>query len=363
MKNLLFFISGLGSGGAQRQIVELAIGFKSIGYNVRFLIYQKKWSEFYYQYIVSHGIEIDGIYEYNYLKRIYKIRKYIRSRNFDVVIAFLEAPSFIAELAGFPSRKWKLIVGERSADPAKRKLLKLRFFLQCHILADYIVANSYANINIVKKVAPIISKNKCKVIYNILDSEKNIINKSYHFLSHQYVNLVIASSHRYLKNLNGLIEGVLFMPVEQRNKLRINWFGSNKFDDSLDNGMRKIKKYGLDNIFFFHEETLDIYEYMKEADAIGLFSFFEGFPNAICEGLLLGKPVIVTRVSDIPLFIREDTNGFLCDANDPVTISKALLKLVESSSEQLGQMGNRNRQMGLELFNKDRILREYESLF
>lgn len=115
MKHLLFFISGLGSGGAQRQIVELAVGFKGMGYNVRFLIYQKKWSEFYYQYIVNHGIEIDGIYEDNYLKRIYKVRRYIRSHKFDVVIAFLEAPSFMAELSGFPSRKWKLIVGERSA--------------------------------------------------------------------------------------------------------------------------------------------------------------------------------------------------------------------------------------------------------
>ena len=70
MKHLLFFISGLGSGGAQRQIVELAVGFKGMGYNVRFLIYQKKWSEFYYQYIVNHGIEIDVIYEDNYFKRI-----------------------------------------------------------------------------------------------------------------------------------------------------------------------------------------------------------------------------------------------------------------------------------------------------
>ncbi len=42
MKNLLFFISGLGSGGAQRQIVELAVGFKGLGYNVRFFDISKK---------------------------------------------------------------------------------------------------------------------------------------------------------------------------------------------------------------------------------------------------------------------------------------------------------------------------------
>ena len=146
MKNLLFFINYLGSGGAQRQIVELAIGFKERGYNVRFLVYQKEYGDFYYDYLISRGIEIDGVYEKNYFKRILVIRRYLRSHNFDVLIAFLEVASFMSELAVLPSKKWKLIVGERSADPAKRKSIKLRFFLQCHILADYVVANSYANI-------------------------------------------------------------------------------------------------------------------------------------------------------------------------------------------------------------------------
>lgn len=363
MKNLLFFINYLGSGGAQRQIVELALGFKKRGYNVRFLIYQREHSEFYYNYLINRGIEIDGVFEKNYFKRILAVRKYLRTHNFDVLISFLEVASFMSEIATFPCRKWKLIVGERSADPAKSRSLKLRFFLQCHMLADYVVANSYTNINIVKKNAPIISTAKCKVIYNMLDGEKISPKKDFNFLSHDYVNLVVASSHRYLKNLNGLIEGVKLMPIEKRCKLHINWFGSNKFDDSLEKGMQKIEEYDLKEIFSFHNDTLDIYEYMKEADAIGLFSFFEGLPNAICEGLLLAKPVVVTRVSDIPLIIEEDKNGFLCDATAPVTISNALIKLVDSSPKKLKEMGERNRLLGLELFNNEKILSEYESLF
>ena len=102
---------------------------------------------------------------------------------------------------------------------------------------------------------------------------------------------------------------------------------------------------------------------MKKADAIGLFSYFEGLPNTICEGLLLGKPVVVTRVSDVPLMIKEDINGFLCDANDPISISKALSKLLDASAEQLRQMGLRNRTLGQSLFNKEKILDDYEALF
>ena len=51
MKKILFFINYLGSGGAQRQIVELAVGFKKRGYDVKFLIYQKEYGDFYYHYL------------------------------------------------------------------------------------------------------------------------------------------------------------------------------------------------------------------------------------------------------------------------------------------------------------------------
>ena len=363
MKNLLFFINYLGAGGAQRQIVELALGFKLRGYNVRFLVYHQEYGDFYSDYLRERGVEIDGVYEKNYFKRIFAIRRYLRTHHFDVLIAFLEVASFMSELATLPSKKWKLIVGERSADPAKRKSIKLRFFLQCHILADYIVANSYANINLVKKIAPIVSTKKCKVIYNMLDSVKIFPDDNFRFLSNKYVNIVVAASHRYLKNLDGLIEGVKLLSDDEKMRLRINWYGSNKFDDSLEKAQIKIHAYQLTDIFMFHKETLDIYHYMKEADAIGLFSFFEGLPNTVCEGLLLGKPVVVTKVSDVPLLIKEDVNGFLCDADNPVTISKALSKLLCSSVEKLAKIGERNRLLGMEMFNKDKILNDYEALF
>lgn len=363
MKNLLFFINYLGAGGAQRQIVELALGFKQRGYTVRFLVYQKEYGEFYSDYLKKRGVEIDGVYEKNYFKRVIAVRRYLRSHNFDVLIAFLEVASFMSELATLPTKKWKLIVGERSADPAKHKSIKLRFFLQCHTFADYVVANSYANIEMVKRIAPFVYRNKCKVIYNMLDSIKIAPDNNFHFLANDYVNLVVAASHRYLKNLNGLIEGIKLLSDKEKLKLRINWYGSNKFDDSLEKAKIKIQSYQLTDIFVFHKETLDIYNHMKKADAIGLFSYFEGLPNTICEGLLLGKPVVVTRVSDVPLMIKEDINGFLCDANDPISISKALSKLLDASAEQLRQMGLRNRTLGQSLFNKEKILDDYEALF
>ena len=363
MKKILFFINYLGSGGAQRQIVELAIGFKKREYDVSFLIYQKKYGDFYYQYLIEQGIAIDGVYESNYFKRIWKVRKYLRTHRFDILISFLEVASFMSEIATLPSKKWKLIVGERSADPAKFTSLKLRFFLQCHYLADYVVANSHANIEIVRKIAPRLSLNKCKVIYNSLDARKLEPDVSYKYLSRGFVNLVIASSHRFLKNLDGLIEAVNLLKPSEQNLLHITWYGSNNFDNSLNEGLKKIEVYKLNHLFTFHPATLDIYNHMREADAIGLFSHFEGLPNAICEALLLAKPVIVSTVSDLPLFIKEDVNGFLCDSKSSISISNALSKLINCPIQKLELMGKENRKLAKELFDTNKVLDEYEALF
>ena len=61
MKTILFFIDSLGSGGAQRQIVQLALGFKERNYKVSFLIYNKAASKFYYEYLRENEIWIDDI--------------------------------------------------------------------------------------------------------------------------------------------------------------------------------------------------------------------------------------------------------------------------------------------------------------
>lgn len=363
MKRILFIINTLGSGGAQRQMVELAIGYKQRGYDVLILEYYRKFSNYYEDYLAAHDVPIDDIEESNYLKRIWKFCRYIREYHPDVIIAFLEVSSFIAEMSSIMSHKWKLIVGERSADPAKKTSKRLRFFLHCHRFADAVVANSNANIDIIREVAPELPESKFHVIYNILDQTKFTIDPQFKFCTDKKRKLLIASSHRYLKNLNGLIEAVRLLPEDLQKQLTIDWYGHSKLDDSLIVNTKKVQDYGFEDIFHFHKDTLEIYEYMRQADAVGLFSYFEGFPNAVCEGMFLAKPIIATAVSDIPLMLHEDENAFLCQAESPQTIANALIKFIQSSPEQLEEMGQRNRKIAEHLFDKKTILDQYEALF
>lgn len=353
---ILCVIDSLGSGGAQRQLVSLAKGFKEKGHEVSFLVYHPQ--DFYKKELEEAGINITFIIEPNYAKRLFKMRKFIRAGKYDSVLSFLEAANFIATVSGFPYRKWKLVVGERSANPNIMKSFKLRFYRWFHVFADYVVANSHANLDIVRKINPLLSKKKCKVIYNAVEIPK----QSNVLPLNQKFRIVIGASHRTLKNLDGLIEAVNLLPVENKKKLIIDWYGEKNVDDSYSLGLKKIEKYNLLQNFDFHDPTTNLMNEVAHSNAIGLFSFYEGFPNFICEGMALNKPIICSPVSDLPKLLKDNINTFFCDPSQPQAIADSIIKLMDMKEDDIIKMCEENQAIVKKSFAKNQIVNEYLDL-
>lgn len=360
---ILCVIDYLGSGGSQRQIVELALGFKEMGNEVSFLTYYD--IRFYDQALTEHGISIHCIPEKKYLRRLWKLRKFIRSGNYDGVVSFLEGPSFICEAAGIPFRKWKLVVSEGSANPNIYKSARHIFYRWFHLFADFVVANSYANISIVRKVNPLLPKAKCRVVYNIIDFEKWKPRGDYFPRNDGKLNLLVVASHQSLKNLRGLVEALALLDDEERQKIQVNWYGDRLtepyFDQSLMEGQKRLVELNLNGMITFHPATNPILPKFQEADALGLFSYYEGFPNVVCEAMACAKPIVCSSVSDLPDLLSHDSN-LLCQASDPKSISQALRYLIHLSDEKLLALGLKNEAIAKELFQKEQNVVGYLQL-
>jgi glycosyltransferase involved in cell wall biosynthesis len=352
---ILCVIDSLGSGGAQRQLVQLAIGFKEKGHDVSFLIYHNLC--FFKHELDLHDINVKIIEDTNFLKRILKMRKYIRNLGVDGVISFLESPSFICELSGFPSRKWRLIVGERSADPRIFKSIKRLFYRWIHIFSDIIVTNSYANTKMIKKIVPFLLNKKTHVIYNLLDKNYWVPSKTYKPLKNGKIEVVVAASHIHYKNSIGLIEAVQRLSVLEKEKLRINWYGKIGDDNSFLEAKKLISLYNLDKVIKFHEPSTNMNSIYSHCDAVGLFSLLEGLPNTVCEGMITKKPVIASNVSDVPKLINIKEAIF--NPNDINEIKDSLSWLIGLEKEDLLKIGKKNRSNALTLFNKDTIINSY----
>lgn len=353
---ILFFIDSLGSGGAQRQLVNLAIVFKNKGFDVCCLTYYE--SDFYLKLLTDFDIPTTTLKCGNAFSRIIKCRSFIRKGRFDAVISFLETPSLINEIAGFPYHNWKVIVGERSAAPRILKSAKGRFLRFMHFGADYVVSNSNFNRDLIRKANPFLSENKCKVIYNLYDT-KTLIPKIDCIQHMDCFRLVIGASHQKLKNLKTLADAVSLLEPEKKNRLKIDWYGA-QINPCFKDSILYINQLNLQSVFTFYPPTKELYNKMAEADAVGLFSLYEGLPNTICEAMCMGKMVIASDVSDNRLLIRDE--NLLSNPLSPQEMAVSLSYLMNLSQEERENIEKDNRKFSEEHFSEEQIYKQYLQL-
>lgn len=357
-KKILCVIDYLCAGGAQRQLVNMSIEFKNLGYHVEFLVYHEH--DFFKSILDENEIKINLVKSSNYLTRLFGMRKFIRNFKPDIVLSFLEAASFISELSTLPFKNFKLIVGERNANPNILKSFKLKFYRQFHFLADYVVSNSSLNIEIVKRINPLLSYSKYKLIYNMVDFDKWKPSLTHEFLSDGKFKLVVLARYHTSKNLLGLLDAICLLEKKHRLNLRVDWYGE-VGDSSYDKGLEFIKNNGLTDTVNLHKESKNVLPIIQNADCVGLFSFYEGLPNAICESMSVGKPVMYSDVSDLPKIINNENYCFSPEKTNE--ISETLRYFTTLSADNLKNIGNNNRKIALDTFSKDHVVSSYVNLF
>ena len=99
---------------------------------------------------------------------------------------------------------------------------------------------------------------------------------------------------------------------------------------------------------------------MADSDAVGLFSTVEGLPNTICEGMTIGRPIVMSKVSDFDVLVSD--NGYLCDPNSIESIKDALVKLIETPSNELKAMGEKSKEKAQKLFSSAAITKQWTDL-
>lgn len=69
-----------------------------------------------------------------------------------------------------------------------------------------------------------------------------------------------------------------------------------------------------------------------------------GFPTKLGEYLATGKPVVVTKVGEIPLYLRDGDNAFLAEPGTPESFAKKLLE-VEADYVHALKIGEKGREL------------------
>lgn len=359
---ILFLIDSLGSGGAQRQVVTLSRHLITRGHKVSVLIYAE--GDFFEPQVRESGVRVIKLSATNYFKRICAVRKAIHQGGYDAVISFLNTPNFLNNLSAISChRKWKVITSERSNKEEMMCSRRGRIFGWFQRYSDAIVCNSHNAEAMWLRYYPQY-EDKLHTIYNAVE----VSHSDTHYIPRRNgkLHLVVAASYQYLKNPIGLIRAVALMDPSVQKQLQVDWYGQSyvsnlEKDLAYQEALSLIRKHRLSDIIHLHEPTKEINRKMKEADFVCLFSQLEGLPNAICEGMLLSKPIIMSRVSDYNILV-DDRNGFLCDWDNELSIKKALERALQLTTDEILAMGANSYTKAQKLFNPSRVVQQWKHL-
>lgn len=353
---ILLFIDSLGAGGAQRQLVGLARMLKAGGEDVKVITYHD--APFYLPVLEEGGVEYENVNKaHDKYLRLYYIYKTIKQYKPDWVIAYLDAPCMLACLCKFLGGRFKLLVSERNTTQKLTKRERFKFWL--YRVADWVVPNSYSQERFILE-NHLSSRGKVKTITNFVDidyfkSEKTRVRK-------EIPEIVVVASIWSSKNTLGFIEAVKLLR-DEGGRFIINWYGRSEANIGYFNECQeKIKEYQLEDCIKLKEKSSKIKDIYLRADYFCLPSFYEGTPNALCEAISCGLPVICSDVCDNSIYVREGENGFLFNPQSIQSMWDKISQMLAIGDETYADYCCKSRKLAEELLSEQRFFSEYKTL-
>lgn len=360
---LLFIIDSLGSGGAQRQMVTLAAGLAARGHHVEIFTY---YDEDHFAHVAQRAgvvLHVQAKSSRFSLQPVVALRSLFRQGRFDCALAFLETPSVYAELARLGCSGPPLVVSERFCYSEASLGWKGRAKQEMHRLADWITVNSYHQKETMVRMFPWMAS-RISVIWNGVDAD--------HFSQQDLpvpeagtLRVQVLASLARKKNPLGLAKAIIICRDRYGLRVEVNWAGrfASTGDGLLakDETMACLIESGAADAWTWAGEIRDVRPLIAECDAVIHPSFAEGLPNAVCEALSCGRPVLVSDIGDHSRLVDGGHNGYLFDPNDAEDMAAKLFAYAGLDESVRRAKANASRRFAEQRLSKGVYVQAYEA--
>ncbi len=333
--HIALIISSLETGGAERVLSELANFWSSQGHNVSLITLSSQNSPSLYPLDskirliqlnqLSSGNLSFVVRVKNIVNRIVKIRKAVKAVKPDVVVSFVDIMNITTLLASL-GLKIPVIVSERT-HPAYYQLplfyKKLRRFV--YPWANKVICQTAS----VSDYFSWLPGHKKAVIPNhvkraMVEKKEGDVLRPVH---------QIVSVGRLCKNKGFQTLILAFSEIASQNEhLKLLIYGEGAMRSSLENLIQEIKLTGR---VFLSGAVKDIEAALYKADLFVFPSHYEGFPNALCEAMSIGLPVIASNCSGTIDIIRDGVDGRLFPVGDVHRLTALLKELIGDSLQRV----------------------------
>ncbi len=125
---------------------------------------------------------------------------------------------------------------------------------------------------------------------------------------------------------------------------------------------QQAKDLGIADKVEFPGYCKDVLGYAEAMDIFAVPSLKESLPLAALEAMSLGKPIVASKVGDLPLVVAEGENGLLVEPGSTEELATALDKLICNEQSRL-EMGVRARQTIVKDYSGPAMTRKLENVY
>jgi glycosyltransferase involved in cell wall biosynthesis len=359
MPRIFFLVRALNVGGAERQLITLAIGLHRRGCDVKVIVF------------IPDGVLEPDLHEagipilslgrsgYKDLPAIFlKLRNILGNERPDALYSFSPSSNIWSGLMKFFFPRLVIVWGMRaSIDAMQRGLWSwLNYLIEVWLSkkVDWIIANSYAGgLYIQRRGYP---KDKVSIIPNGINTvrfqpDANIgLREKWSILPSQKLIGMVGRLDP-LKDHPTFLQAVSLVS-QVRDDLRFVCVGGG--EETYAAALKQqANALGLERILVWAGELGDMPAVYNSLDMLVLTSSSEGFPNVIAEAMACGVPCVVTDAGDAALIVGDV--GEVAQPKDPAALKDALLFMLQRISADPA-LKQRVRQRIVENFSVDALV-------
>ena len=354
MKKILFAITGMSGGGAERVVSVWSSQLAEKGYDVGVFTFARGANEYVVGPSVTRLSVADTPSNYlklSYFKRYRLMRKAVKNFSPDVIISFLPRMQ-IWMAAVNAGRRVKRIETVRIS-PWHSSTGRFVTFLWkiCFKTGDLTILQS-------EDQKPFFSKGvqkKCVVVPNPLNEAYEREGKINY--PDKITRFAAAGRLCGQKNFPLLIKA--FAKACQENQeitLDIYGKGEQEYSGELQT---LIDQLGMSERITLRGRTNDMHGALMEHDAFVMSSDYEGMPNALAEAMAVGLVCISTDCRTGPRdLIKEGETGFLVPVGDVDAMAEKIKELVTFDPETIRRVGTAARTHVTELCGQENSLKK-----
>jgi GalNAc-alpha-(1->4)-GalNAc-alpha-(1->3)-diNAcBac-PP-undecaprenol alpha-1,4-N-acetyl-D-galactosaminyltransferase len=351
-------INSLNAGGAERVLSDLANYFISQDLEVSIINFQTHDHKAFYDldkkikiiYLKKSWMK-KGSFFIKFFSRFYcfyNLRKILKFEKPDQIISFIDLTNIITLICSY-GLKIPVIVSER-IDP---NFHKIGFFynwlrLKIYPLAKFLVVQTASSASYFPKSF----KKNIKIIPNFVKRQ----NSSIEVIKDNVCKLVSVGRLDEQKDHIALIKAFKILS-DKYPKLKLDIYGNGVMKEVL---IKNLQDLDLDEKITIKNPTTEIINQLCCYDIFVFPSLYEGFPNALCEAMAVGLPVVASNCSGNVDVVKDGINGKLFPIGDFKKLAITLDDLIKDFDQR--SFLSANAKKIVDDFDQEKICQIWKSI-